>query len=78
MMAEWLIFGLVILIGWALEHAITKAHHTLIALHSTLTAFEGDVASIQDELHGTLFALKADVAAIRDRVAPSAEDLQSL
>jgi len=78
MMAEWLIFGAVVLIGLALEHAITKAHHTLIALLQTLTAFEGDVASIQDDFHGTLFALKADVAAIRDQVAPSAEDLRSL
>ena len=71
-MAEWLIFGAVVLIGAALEHAITRAHRTLIALLQTLTAFEGDVASIQDDLHSTLTALKADVAAIRDQVAPSA------
>ena len=74
MMAEWFIFGAVVFIGWALERAIASAHSTLIALNQTLTAFEGNVASIQDELHGTLFALKADVAAIRDRVAPEILD----
>ena len=78
MLVDWLILGVIFLMGWAVSHEITKAHRTLIALHSTLTAFEGDVASIQDYVQGTLFALKADVAAIRDRVAPSAEDLQSL
>ncbi len=50
MMAEWLIFGAVVLIGWALEHAITKAHHTLIKLHQTLRSLELDVAQIRDRV----------------------------
>ena len=50
MMAEWLIFGAVVLIGWALEHAITRAHRTLIALLQTLTALKADVAAIRDRV----------------------------
>ncbi len=78
MPVDWLILGVISIVGAWLSIDISRAHRTLIALHSTLTALEGDVASIQDDLHGTLFALKADVAAIRYQVAPSAEDLQSL
>lgn len=43
MLIEWLIFGAIVFMGWALDHDMGKARSTLIALQQ-------DVAAIRDAL----------------------------
>ncbi len=38
MLVEWLIFGAIVLMGWALSHDIAKARGTLNALHEEVAA----------------------------------------